>query len=138
MIEMSVVISGKTYHVDSQAPKSLAIPLQFNGEQPNFFGAPRAQARPIQGDGFIGDTQHGGSCNVAEIHMVPHCNGTHTETVGHIVHARHSVVELLSQSLMPSVVISGPSGPSPPSGSEATTEMSVIDPPSAPISILKE
>ena len=105
-MEMSVVIAGKTYRVDSSDPKSLAIPLQFDGAQPNFFGASRAQANPLRGDGFIGDTRRGGSCNVAEIRMVPHCNGTHTETVGHIVHAQHAVFESLSQSLMPAVVLS--------------------------------
>ncbi len=105
-MEMSVVIAGKTYHVDTNVPKSLAIPLQFNGAQPNFFGAPRAQATPLEGDGFVGDTRHGGSCNVAAIRMVPHCNGTHTETVGHIVHAQHPVFESLEQSLMPAVVVS--------------------------------
>lgn len=106
MIELSVVIAGKTYQVDSQTPKSLAIPVQFNGEQPNFFGASRAQAGPLRGNGFIGDTRRGGSCNVTEIRMVPHCNGTHTETVGHIVHAQHAVLESIAQSVMPSVVVS--------------------------------
>ena len=106
VIALRVDIAGKTYHVDSAAPKSLAIPLRFNGPQPNFFGASRAQANPLQGAGFIGDTQQGGSCNVAEIRMVPHCNGTHTESVGHIVHAEHAVFESLPQSLMAAVVIS--------------------------------
>jgi kynurenine formamidase len=106
VIGLSVDIAGKTYRVDSGAPKSLAIPLRFNGPQPNFFGAPRAQVNPLQGDGFIGDMRQGGSCNVAEIRMVPHCNGTHTESVGHIVHAEHAVFESLTQSLMPAVVIS--------------------------------
>ena len=33
----------------------------------------------------MGDTQKGGSCNVNSLNFVPHCNGTHTESVGHIV-----------------------------------------------------
>ena len=106
MMELRVVISGKSYRVDSSEPKSLAIPLRFNGPQPTFFGASKAQANPLRSDGFIGDTRRGGSCNVAEIHMVPHCNGTHTEAVGHIVHAEHAVFESLPQSLMAAVVLS--------------------------------
>ncbi len=62
----------------------LSIPLDFAGAQPNHFGAPRAQATPIQVDGFTGDTRRGGSCNCAVLTLTPHCNGTHTETVGHL------------------------------------------------------
>ncbi len=105
-MQLSVVIAGKSYRVDADEPRSLAIPLRFNGPQPTFFGAPKAQASPLRGDEFIGDTRRGGSCNVAEIRMVPHCNGTHTEAVGHIVHAEHAVFESLAQSLMPAVVLS--------------------------------
>ena len=105
-MELKVIIAGKSYQVDSRKPKSLAIPLRFNGPQPTFFGASKAQASPLRGDGFIGDTQQGGSCNVAEIRMVPHCNGTHTEAVSHIVHAEHAVFESLPQSLMAAVVLS--------------------------------
>ena len=106
MIELSVEIAGKTYQVDLRAPSSLAIPLRFNGPQPSFFGASRARANPLQSGAFIGDTRRDGSCNVAEIHMVPHCNGTHTESVGHIVHSEHAVSESLPQSLMATSVIS--------------------------------
>ena len=105
-MEIRVVIAGKTYLVDLSRPKNLAIPLHFDGPQPNFFGASRARARPFRGDGFAGDTRQGASCNVSEIFMVPHCNGTHTEAVGHIVHAGRAVFESLPQSLMPAVVIS--------------------------------
>lgn len=105
-MELRVVIAGKTWGVDLNRPKSLAIPLHFGGPQPNFFGASRAHARPFCDDGFTGDTRQGGSCNVSEIYLVPHCNGTHTESVGHIVDADQAVFESLPQSLMPAVVIS--------------------------------
>jgi len=42
MIDLSVDIAEKTYLMDSDAPKGLAIPLRFNGPQPSFFGAPLA------------------------------------------------------------------------------------------------
>lgn len=105
-MDLRIVIAGKTYGVDLSRPKSLAITVNFNGPQPNFFGATRAEATPLHGDGFVGDTRQGGSCNVAEIRMVPHCNGTHTEAVGHIVHTQQAVFESLPQSLMPAAVIS--------------------------------
>jgi kynurenine formamidase len=38
----------------------------------------------MQAGGFIGDTKQGGSCNVNELTINPHCNGTHTESIAHI------------------------------------------------------
>lgn len=64
---------------------SLAIPLQFNGPQPNHFGAPKATAEPMGSGDFIGDVAQGGSCNAEQVTLNPHCNGTHTETIGHII-----------------------------------------------------
>ncbi len=84
-MEMRVVIAGREYRVRLDAARSLAIPLDFAGPQPSFFGAPRASAAPLRLPDFVGSTDEGGSCNVAELRLIPHCNGTHIETVGHIV-----------------------------------------------------
>jgi len=84
---------------------SLAIPLQFNGPQPNFFKAPSADAEALATDSFTGDTRQGGSCNVSHCHLVPHCNGTHTECVGHLVDDAVSVSEQLRVSLLPATLI---------------------------------
>ncbi|MDH3689475.1 MAG: cyclase family protein [Gammaproteobacteria bacterium] len=105
-MDLSVTIAGKRYQVDLARQKSLGIPLQFNGPQPNFFGAPRAEATPLSLSNFVGDTQWGGGCNVSEIRIVPHCNGTHTESAGHILHQRLAAFEVLPQNLMPAVVVS--------------------------------
>jgi kynurenine formamidase len=105
-MELHVTIGGKTYRADLSRPESLAIPLRFDGAQPRFFGAPRAEAAPYRGDCFVGDTDQGGSCNVSEIRLVPHCNGTHTENVGHIVRTDLSVGSSVGQSLMCAVLIS--------------------------------
>ena len=105
-MDMRVTIAGKIYSVDLNRLHSIAIPLRFDGPQPSFFGADRASARPLEAGGFVGDTRCGGSCNVAALHLVPHCNGTHTETVGHIVHSGPATYEALPQSLLPAVVAS--------------------------------
>lgn len=96
-----------THHcsVDTARGVSLAIPLQFNGPQPNFFTAPSASAEPLQADGFTGDTHKGGSCNVSQYHLVPHCNGTHTECIGHVVDDTVTVTEQLRQSLLPATLV---------------------------------
>jgi arylformamidase len=46
---------------------------------------------------FIGDVLQGGSCNVNDISFNPHCNGAHTECVGHISKEKHSLNQCLKQ-----------------------------------------
>jgi len=84
----------------SKTPRSIAIDLNFSGPQPSHFGANAASAVPMQVDGFVGDTRKGGSCNVDVIQMNPHCNGTHTETISHIVDELLPPHQVLEQSLM--------------------------------------
>jgi hypothetical protein len=104
-MQMSIVLADKRYQVDLESPVSLAIPLDFNGPQPSFFGTPPATAAPLKVGGFVGDTRKGGSCNVAELRLVPHCNGTHTESVGHLVPEAPPLAELLLRTLFPARLI---------------------------------
>ncbi len=103
-MKLTLAISSKNYEVDVANGFSLAIPLQFDGAQPNHFGVNHASQTTLEAGGFIGDTSRGGSCNVSSVTLVPHCNGTHTESVAHIVDQMVSVGER-AQALMPSVVI---------------------------------
>src|ERR687892_111660 len=92
-MDMSIHLADQCYRVKLDSPISLAIPLDFNGPQPSFFGAPKATATPLRVGDFVGDTRQKGSCNVAELRLIPHCNGTHTESVGHIVHQGIPITE---------------------------------------------
>lgn len=65
--------------------KSIGIMMDFDGPQPNHFGTQKASSEKLKLGGFVGDTAAGGSCNVDVLKLIPHCNGTHTETVSHIV-----------------------------------------------------
>lgn len=71
----------------------LSIPLRFDGPQPRHFGAAPASAEPMRAGGFVGDTRQGGSCNAQVLHFNPHCNGTHTECLGHVTDQPVSVSE---------------------------------------------
>jgi arylformamidase len=85
-MKLTLTLADSIYKVDTDNAVSLAIPLKFDDKQPNHFGADIATKESLQGGGFIGDTKRGGSCNVDSITLVPHCNGTHTESIAHIVH----------------------------------------------------
>jgi arylformamidase len=96
MTIMRFEADGRSFRVDFGKPVSLAIPLDFTGPQPSCFGAPRARSSPLQSGGFTGDTRAGGSCNCEVLTLAPHCNGTHTECVGHVTDERIAVSERLA------------------------------------------
>lgn len=91
--------------VDPSAAVDISIPLVFDGEQPNCFGAPPAGKQSLQVGDWTGSTRHGGSCNVDVYHLTPHCNGTHTECIGHIVHDEVFAAETLRGGLVPATLI---------------------------------
>ncbi len=96
---------GLPLHADLAQPLSLAIPMDFDGAQPQFLGAGRAHAAPLRIPGFTGDTRQGGSCNCEEIRLVAHCNGTHTECVGHLTSERVFVADTLRGGLFLAQVV---------------------------------
>ena len=67
-----------------QRATSLALELDFNQPHPTHFGAPAAASAPFCTEGFEGSVARGASCNCHRITLVPHCNGTHTESAGHL------------------------------------------------------
>jgi kynurenine formamidase len=90
---------GRRWTADLSDPLSLAMPLDFDGVQPNHFGAPRAHAQALSDGGFVGDVRRGGTVNCEVLTLVPHCNGTHTECVGHVTSDRIAVHEVLKGGL---------------------------------------
>jgi kynurenine formamidase len=95
MTELSLTRGGRRYVADLSDPLSLAIPLDFGGVQPNHFGAPAATAQALEDGRWIGDVRAGGNVNCEQLVLVPHCNGTHTECVGHLTTDRLAVHEVL-------------------------------------------
>lgn len=84
----------------------LSIPLRFEGRQPSFFGAPPASSTALTAGDFTGDVRSGAGCNCSTYSLTPHCNGTHTECVGHITRDRISVRDIARDVLIPAVLLS--------------------------------
>lgn len=95
MSEVLLTRDGRRYAADLSDPLSIAMPLDFDGVQPNHFGAPRAHAVPVTDGRFVGDVRAGGTVNCEQLAITPHCNGTHTECVGHVTTDRIAVHEVL-------------------------------------------
>lgn len=90
--------NGRTYAAQASSGTSIAIALDFDGKQPNHFGVGQAKRRPVTVGDFVGSTSKGAGCNVDVIELIPHCNGTHTESVGHIVNQPVPVAKLAQES----------------------------------------
>jgi len=99
-------IDNMVYSADLSKGKSIAITLLPNDKQPNHFGAPACTSKSLVVGDYIGDTKKGGSCNVSILSIIPHCNGTHTESVSHIIDELIPVYSVINQSIFPSVLIS--------------------------------
>lgn len=106
MNEVVLTRGGRRYTAVLSDPLSLAMPLDFDGVQPNHFGAPRAHAAALRAGAFVGDVRAGGTVNCETLAFVPHCNGTHTECVGHVTTDRIAVHEVLKGGLHVARVVS--------------------------------
>jgi kynurenine formamidase len=70
---------------NSEIYHSISIKQAFDSNQPNIYNVPFASRVAYKDEDFIGDVLQGGVCNFDLLTLVPHCNGTHTESIGHIV-----------------------------------------------------
>src|SRR3954453_9106102 len=102
---MKFVLDGREYSIDPDVAIDISIPLRFNGPQPNAYGVDAATSSACEFGSLVGDTRRGGSCNFERVTIIPHCNGTHTECVGHITDERISVRECLRDVFVRAVVV---------------------------------
>ena len=96
---------AKKLEVDFSEGKDISISLIFNGKQPNTYNVGKAISKPYRDGQFIGDTRKGGPCNFETHSITPHCNGTHTECIGHITKERISILSSLKEEMILSTLI---------------------------------
>ena len=101
-------IGNREVSIDLSNPVSLAIDLRFSARegQPRHFGAPPASSRPFAVPGFSGSVEHGASCNCQTLTLTPHCNGTHTECVGHLTREPADAYSVAPFGLVPALLLS--------------------------------
>jgi arylformamidase len=103
-------LSARRYSIMSDInfkdPIDISIPLRFDGMQPNAYGVEPASAKACEYNTLVGDTRRGGSCNFEQVTLIPHCNGTHTECVGHITNERIFIRDCLQDVIISAHVVS--------------------------------
>jgi arylformamidase len=105
-MNIQLKIAGKDYRADLSKQQSIAITLLPNGEQPSHFGVAACTSETIIEGDFIGDTKRGGSCNCNTLTITPHCNGTHTESISHVVNQSISVFDSIESSTFACALVS--------------------------------
>lgn len=105
-MELSFTLEGSQYAFDPRVFYDISIPMEFNGPQPSAFGVEPASSAPYRSGSFVGSIIQGGSCNFEKISIVPHCNGTHTECLGHITKSDFSVQDELKEVLLAATLTS--------------------------------
>lgn len=105
-MKITLARNGAVREFDATNPIDISIPLRFNGTQPNAYGVEQATSEPCEYGTLVGDTRRGGSCNFERYTLIPHCNGTHTECIGHITNERISVRACLQDAFLAASVIS--------------------------------
>ena len=105
-INLRMGVEGRELCIDLARPTSIAIDLDFSRNQPRHFGAPQANTRPCAVPGFSGSVETGASCNCHTLTLTPHCNGTHTESVGHLTREPSDAHRVVPLGLVPAILVS--------------------------------
>jgi len=105
-VNARIAVGGRELHIDVSRPVMLALALDFAGPQPRHFGAPRARSQPFEAAGFEGSVERGASCNCELITLIPHCNGTHTECVGHLTREPLDAWRVVPAGFLPALLLS--------------------------------
>jgi arylformamidase len=103
---VTLQFDGVDVRVDLARPVSLAIEQRFDTAQPRHFGAAPASSLPFVAGAFTGEVSSGASCNCRTLMLTPHCNGTHTEGVGHLLATAHDVLDVVPMGLLPALLLS--------------------------------
>jgi len=99
-------IEDRRYEVDLAGVHDLAIALDFNGTQPAWFGGPPARRVPLVLGSFSGRVDRGSSCNCSTLSVTPHCDGTHTECVGHLTMEHLDARTVVPVGFLPAALLS--------------------------------
>ncbi|MGA7966056.1 MAG: cyclase family protein [Gammaproteobacteria bacterium] len=98
---IELTYNGQRYRAAVPMTSDIALPLAFDATGPQAFGAPAADSTPLSTGGFSGRVAAGASCNASVLSVTPHGNGTHTESVAHLVEDGPAVPALLAGGWMP-------------------------------------
>lgn len=102
----TVHINDELRTINLSHPLDLSIPLQDTHENPLAWYLDKPKIAPVKLDNWVGKVSEGASVNFNSIQFNPHAHGTHTECVGHISEAFHSIHTTLQTFFFTAEVVS--------------------------------
>ena len=88
---------SRNYKIDLSKPIDISIPLQASKTNVNAWYLEEPKIEPVKFGDWIGSVAQGADVNFNNIWFNPHAHGTHTECVGHITKAFHSINKNMKQ-----------------------------------------
>lgn len=92
-----IKLAGKAYTIDLNKPLDISMELRDGPSNVNVWYVDPPSISPHVAEGMAINVSEGASVNFNDIAFNPHAHGTHTECVGHITKAFHSVNQSLQQ-----------------------------------------
>jgi kynurenine formamidase len=92
-----IMIDGIHMEWDFMGGINCSFPLQHGANNPNAFHRPHPEFIPFKSGDFIGSTLQGGPVNCAILHLAPHGNGTHTESIWHISTEKYPICNVFER-----------------------------------------
>lgn len=93
----SIKYNSKNYKINLSDPLDISIPLHGESGNVNAWYLDPPKISPHQEGDFIGKVSEGAPVNFNDIWFNPHSHVTHTECLGHITEAFHSINQNLKQ-----------------------------------------
>lgn len=97
---------SRNYTIDLSKPLDISISLRASKDNVNAWYLEEPKIEPVKFDDWFGSVAKGANVNFNNIWFNPHAHGTHTECVGHITKAFHSINKNLKQFFFMAEVIS--------------------------------
>lgn len=104
-MNIKITFNNQNYKLNFKKQHDISIPLDFNGKQPNFYNVTNAVMKPLQTESISWAVSDDAPCNVPEVALNIHCNGTHTESVGHLLSKKNNIGEIVKDIFIPSILI---------------------------------
>lgn len=103
---MQLTLNERVYRCDLTHGHDLSLPVRRDGGGIRAFGLGPVQMSPFRAGSFVGKVAEGGSANCDLLSFYPHGNGTHTESMGHIMREPVSVHRVMNQFFFSALLLS--------------------------------
>ncbi|WP_431133755.1 cyclase family protein [Psychroserpens mesophilus] len=93
----TIQYNSRKLQLDLSKPLDISIPIRASKKNVNAWYIDEPKIEPVKLEDWVGSVAQGADVNFNNIQFNPHAHGTHTECVGHITKAFHSINKNLKQ-----------------------------------------